>query len=187
MSGNSNHFESIPVERGKSNKPGRKVELIVCKGIGGRCRTPVGAAALVTVTLFCDCGHRHAVALGVFLIKGQILSRMKEDDPMFARQVRMHLKADGRPGFVRAIDHEAIPALKKFTGFTGEIVLVSNDGRDAIGISLWDTKEHAETYNRQGYADIMKTPEKFTEGKPELRTYEVTNSTIEKIAVRKAA
>lgn len=106
---------------------------------------------------------------------------------MFARHVRMHLKADGRPGFVKAIDNETIPALKKFAGFSGEIVLVSNDGRDAIGISLWDNKEHAETYNRQGYSDVLKALEKFTDGKPELRTYEVTNSTVEKLSVRKAA
>jgi hypothetical protein len=106
---------------------------------------------------------------------------------MFARHIRMHLKADGRPGFVKAIDNATIPALKKFAGFAGEIVLVSNDGRDAIGISLWDNKEHAETYNRQGAADVLKNLEKFTEGKPELRTYEVTNSTIEKLSARKAA
>ncbi len=107
---------------------------------------------------------------------------------MFARHVRMHLKADGRPGLVRAIDTETIPALKKFLGFTGEIVLVSNDGKEAIGISLWDNKEHAETYNRQGYADVLKSLENFMEGKPELQTYEVTNSTVEKIvAARKAA
>jgi heme-degrading monooxygenase HmoA len=106
---------------------------------------------------------------------------------MFARHVRMHLKADGRPGFVQAIDHETIPDLKKFAGFTGEIVLVSSDGREAIGISLWDNKEHAETYNRQGYPEVLKSLEKFVEGKPELRTYEVTNSTIEKLSARKAA
>ena len=106
---------------------------------------------------------------------------------MFAIHVRMHLKADGRPGFVRAIDTETIPALKKFLGFTGEIVMVSNDGKEAIGISLWDNKEHAEAYNRQGYADVLKSLEKFTDGKPELQTYEVTNSTVEKISVRKAA
>ncbi|HET9179224.1 MAG TPA: hypothetical protein VFQ24_12780 [Terriglobia bacterium] len=106
---------------------------------------------------------------------------------MFARHVRMHLKADGRPGFVRAIDTETIPALKKFLGFTGEIVMVSNDGKEAVGISLWDNKEHAEAYNRQGYADVLKSLEKFTDGQPELQTYEVTNSTVEKISVRKAA
>jgi len=106
---------------------------------------------------------------------------------MFARHVRMRLKVDGRPGFVKAIDNETIPALKKFAGFSSEIVLVSNDGREAIGISLWDSKEHAEIYNRQGSADVFKALEKFTEGKPELRTYEITNSTIEKLSVRKAA
>lgn len=106
---------------------------------------------------------------------------------MFARHVRMHLKADGRPGFVRAIDNEVIPALKKFTGFTGEVMLISNDGKEAIGISLWDNKEHAETYHQKGYPEILRSLEKFTEGKPELRTYEVSNSTVEKIPVRKAA
>ncbi|MEJ2007987.1 MAG: hypothetical protein P8Z30_07500 [Acidobacteriota bacterium] len=85
------------------------------------------------------------------------------------------------------MDNEVIPALRKFTGFNGEITLVSNDGREATGISLWDNKEHAEAYNRQGYPQVLKALEKFTEGKPELRTYEVTNSTVEKIAVRKAA
>lgn len=106
---------------------------------------------------------------------------------MFVRHVRMRLKGDGRPGFVRAIDSETIPALKKFTGFSGEIMLVSTDGRESVGISMWDTRDHAEAYNRQGYADILKALEKFTEGKPELRTYEITNSTIERIPVRKAA
>ena len=106
---------------------------------------------------------------------------------MFARHVRMHLKADGRPGFVKAIDGEVIPSLKKFTGFSGELVLISNDGKEAIGISLWDNKEHAELYNKKGYADVMKSLEKYTEGKPELLTYEVTNSVVEKLHVRKAA
>lgn len=106
---------------------------------------------------------------------------------MFARHVRIRLKVDGRPGFVKATDSETIPALKKFAGFTGELMLVSSDGKEAVGISLWDTQEHAEAYSRQGYADVLKSLEKFTERKPELLTYEVTNSTIEKLSVRKAA
>lgn len=106
---------------------------------------------------------------------------------MFARHVRMRLKVDGLPGFVKATDNETIPTLKKFAGFAGEIMLVSSDGKEAVGISLWETKEHAEIYNRQGSADIFKALEKFTEGKPELLTYDVTNSTIEKLSVRKAA
>ena len=106
---------------------------------------------------------------------------------MFARHVRLHLKADGHASFVRAIDEEIIPTLKKFAGFNGEIAMVSSDGREAIGISLWDNKEHAEAYNQKGYAGVLKSLEKFVEGKPELRTYEVTNSTVEKLPVRKAA
>lgn len=106
---------------------------------------------------------------------------------MFARIVRMKLRPDGGKGFARAIDDEIIPSLRKFTGFTGEIAMVSSDGKEAIGISLWDRKESAETYNQKGYGGILKALEKFVEGKAELRTYEVTNSTVEKLPVRKAA
>lgn len=106
---------------------------------------------------------------------------------MFTRVVRMHLKPEGKKGFVQAIDNEAIPALKKFAGFEGEVAMVSSDGREAIGISLWDRKEHAEIYNQKGYAGVLKSLTKYTEGKPELRTYEVTNSTIATLPIRKAA
>ena len=106
---------------------------------------------------------------------------------MFARIVRMKLRPDGSKGFARAIDDEIIPTLKKYAGFTGEIAMVSSDGKEAIGISLWDRKENAETYNQRGYAGVLKALEKFVEGKAELHNYEVTNSTVEKLPVRKAA
>ncbi len=106
---------------------------------------------------------------------------------MFARIVRMKLKPEGGKGFARAIDDEIIPTLTKYTGFAGEIAMVSSDGKEAIGISLWDRKESAETYNQKGYAGVLKALEKYVEGKSELHTYQVTNSTVEKLLVRKAA
>jgi hypothetical protein len=106
---------------------------------------------------------------------------------VFARIVRMKLKTTGDPGYARAINEEAIPALQKFPGFVGEVAMVSSDGKEAIGISLWDTKENAETYNRKGYASVLKTLDEHIKGKPELHTYEVTNSTFESLPVRKAA
>ncbi|HVA01555.1 MAG TPA: hypothetical protein VMV34_07865 [Terriglobia bacterium] len=106
---------------------------------------------------------------------------------MFARIVRMKLKTSGDPGYARTIDEETIPTLQKFTGFVGEVAMVSSDGKEAIGISLWDRKENAEAYDRKGYAGVLKTLDKHLTGEPELQTYEVTNSTFEALPVRKAA
>lgn len=106
---------------------------------------------------------------------------------MFARIVRMNLKAGLGHGYARAIDKETIPTLRKFTGFAGEIAMVSSDGKEAIGISLWDRKENAESYNRKGFAGVIKALEKYVEGEPELQTYEVTNSTFEVLPIRKVA
>ncbi len=106
---------------------------------------------------------------------------------MFARIVRTKLKTHGDPGYARTINNEIIPALEKFTGFVGQVSMVSSDGKEAIGISLWDTEENAETYNRKGYASVLKSLDKHIKGEPELQTYEVTNSTFAALPVRKAA
>ena len=106
---------------------------------------------------------------------------------MFARIVRMNLKTGKGPDFARAIDDEVIPKLHKFPGFVGEIAMVSSAGDKAIGISLWDRKESAESYRRKGYADVVKTLDKCLKGEAELQTYEVTNSSFEALPIRKVA
>ena len=106
---------------------------------------------------------------------------------MFARILRMKLKPEGGKGIGRALDDEIIPTLKRFAGFAGEFTLVSSDGKEALGITLWDRRENAEAYNQEGSASVLKTLAKYTEGKSELRTYDVTHSTVEKLPVRKAA
>lgn len=106
---------------------------------------------------------------------------------MFARITRVSLKPGSRGGYTRAIDDEVLPKMKKFAGFAGQISLISSDGKEGIGISLWHRREDAEAYQRKGYADVMKALERFTVGGSEVHTYDVTNSTIEALLVRKAA
>lgn len=106
---------------------------------------------------------------------------------MFARITRLNLKPGSKAGYTRAIDDEVFPKMKKFAGFTGQISLISSDGKGGIGISLWHRREGTEEYRRMAFTDVMKGLEKFTEGKAEVQTYEVTNSTVEALAVRKAA
>jgi hypothetical protein len=106
---------------------------------------------------------------------------------MFARSVSMHLKANNAADFSRTIKDEVIPLLRKQKGFLDEIVLAVPGKTEAVGISLWDRKESAETYNRETYPQVQKTLENVLEGTPVVKTYEVTNSTFHKIAAHAAA
>ena len=75
---------------------------------------------------------------------------------MFARTVSFHLKP-GRAGeFTRLLDQDVIPVLRKQKGFQDEISLVAAGGAEAVGISVWNLKEDAETYARGAYAGVLK-------------------------------
>src|SRR5271166_2178374 len=71
-------------------------------------------------------------------------------------------------------------------GYLAEITLVATGGAEALAISLWDKKENAETYNRDTYPAVLKTLAKVVEGNPQVRTYEVCNSTSHNIAAQVA-
>ena len=106
---------------------------------------------------------------------------------MFARTVSFHLKP-GRGGeFTRLLDQDIIPVLRKQKGFQDEISLVAAGGAEAVGISVWDLKENAETYARSAYAGVLKALEPVVEGTPQVQTYEVSNSTFRNFAARASA
>ena len=107
---------------------------------------------------------------------------------MFARIVTMNLKSTTpRLEFSKAIENEIIPVLRKQKGFQDEITFVAPSGTEVVGISLWDQKENAELYNRGTYPEVLKTLARVVEGTPEVRTFEVANSTFHEIAARIAA
>ena len=106
---------------------------------------------------------------------------------MFARNVSIHLKPNSSAAFTKQIENETIPTLRKQKGFQGEITFLAPGGAEAVGISLWDTKENAEAYGKNGYPEVMKNLNKFFEGSPRVQTYEVANSTFHKISATVAA
>ncbi len=105
---------------------------------------------------------------------------------MFARIVTVNLKPGEGSGYARMIEQEVIPILRKFAGFRDEIAMVSTDGKQAVGMSLWERREDADAYSRDSYADVLKAMEKHIEGKPVLVTYDVTTSTAHAIETLKA-
>jgi hypothetical protein len=106
---------------------------------------------------------------------------------MFARSVSFHLKPGRAAQFTQLLDKDIIPLLRKQKGFQDEIAFVAPGGADAVGISVWDLKENAETYARGAYPGVLKSLEQVVEGTPRVETYDVSNSTFHKIAGRATA
>ena len=106
---------------------------------------------------------------------------------MFARNVSIRLKPNSASEFTRMIENETLPQLRKQKGFQDEITFLVTGGSEAVGISLWDQKENAEAYGRDTYPGVLKALDRVVEGTPQVRTYEVSNSTFHKIAARVAA
>ena len=103
---------------------------------------------------------------------------------MYVRQVSMELRPDSRADFTRKIESEILPLLRKQKGFQDEITFVNPAGKDAFAVSLWDSKESAEAYNRTTFAEITKLLSKLVEGTPRVKTFEVANSTFHNIAAK---
>jgi len=101
---------------------------------------------------------------------------------MFARTVTVRLKSNAVADFNRTLEKEIVPILRRQKGFQDELTLVTPDGTEAIGISLWDNKQSAEAYQREGYPEVQKLLSKSIEGTPQVKAYEVPYSTLSKVA-----
>jgi len=101
---------------------------------------------------------------------------------MFSRNVTMHLKPRSVDEFTRTIENEVLPVLRKQKGFLDELTFVVADGTEALGVSLWDLKANADAYDGGTYRQVLKALSKVIDGTPQVRTYEVCNSTFHKIA-----
>ncbi len=101
---------------------------------------------------------------------------------MYARRVSLQLKPNSTAEFTQRLEKQVIPMLRKQNGFKDEITFVVPAGTEAFGVSLWDSKENADAYNRGPYAEVTKIMASLVEGTPRVDTYEVSNSTFHKIS-----
>jgi heme-degrading monooxygenase HmoA len=103
---------------------------------------------------------------------------------MFAHYVALKLKPNTTSEFTRLFDNRIIPMLRERKGFRDEITLAAPERATAIVISIWDTKENAETYNRAKFKEVLQTLSPLIEGVPEVETLQVTGSTLQKMSAR---
>ncbi len=106
---------------------------------------------------------------------------------MFARQVTLNLKPNTVGEFSRTIEREVIPLLRKQKGFQDEVTFIAWEGTEAVAISIWDLKENGEEYGRRAYPEVLRLLAELVEGIPQVRTYEVSNSTFHTSAARATA
>jgi len=102
---------------------------------------------------------------------------------MYARMVKMNLKPNRIAEFNETLEKQVIPMLRKEKGFQDEITFAGPSGTEMVAISLWDRKESAESFSGHPYSEVLKSLTNVLEGTPQVKTYEVGNSTFHKIGV----
>jgi quinol monooxygenase YgiN len=112
--------------------------------------------------------------------------KSKKEMFMFARSVTMRLKPNAVAEFNKTFEKEILPLLQKQKGFRDALALISSNGSEVLGIGFWDQRQDAEAYNRSAYQDVQKMLSKVIEGTPQVQTYEVSHSTVNKMAAHTA-
>jgi len=100
---------------------------------------------------------------------------------MFARNVSIRLKPNMLPMFTKTLEDQILPMLRKQVGFQDAIVL-ENEGTHVTAISLWDSREHADAYDKSTFPQVLKSLEKALDGQPKVRVVTVVHSTSHQLA-----
>jgi heme-degrading monooxygenase HmoA len=105
---------------------------------------------------------------------------------MFARHVTVKLKPGTLAEFTRVMDNEILPWLRQQKGFLDTITLAVPSGREVVSISFWDQEESAQVYDSTGYPEVLHILQKILAGTPQVRTFDVVSSTLQKVDLSKA-
>ena len=101
---------------------------------------------------------------------------------MFVRKVSVRLKTDGAGEFIRKMEDEIIPLLRKQQGFLDELTLISQSGKEVYAYSFWENSADAEKYDHAAFAHVTKLLSDVIDGALRVHTYMVANSTFHKMA-----
>lgn len=97
---------------------------------------------------------------------------------MFARNVSVHLKPAMLNDYTRTFEKDVLPLLRRQKGFQNEITFCNPNSLDLTAISLWDTRENADLYSKNSYAEVLTLLAKTIDGTPQVRSEDVVHSTF---------
>jgi len=101
---------------------------------------------------------------------------------MYVRKVSMRLKSEAGSEFIRKMENEIIPLLRKQRGFLDEMTLLAQSGKEVYAYSFWESSTDAESYEKNEFARVTGMLAGVIEGSLRVHTYTVANSTFHKMA-----
>ena len=107
---------------------------------------------------------------------------------MFTRIVEITAKSGKAGELSRTVNEKVISILRDQPGFVDEIVLVSDDNPDRVlALSFWKTRQDLEKYGREVFPRVNDVIRNLFADTPQVRTFEVTTSTVREIVGERAA
>ena len=107
---------------------------------------------------------------------------------MFTRIVEMTARPGKAMDLALALNNNVLPTLRKQSGFIDEIVMDSNaDPEILLEISLWESKTDADRYAHTEFTHVIDGLTDLIHAMPQVRTFNVKQSTIHRISADKAA
>ena len=97
---------------------------------------------------------------------------------MYSRHITMQINKNVLPKFPEVIQNQILPLLRRQKGFLEELILMAPNKTEVVAISLWENKEFAEMYNREFYPEVVKILNRYVEGLPIVKMFEVEYSTL---------
>jgi heme-degrading monooxygenase HmoA len=101
---------------------------------------------------------------------------------MFARFVSLQLKPNASSQFTEILEKKIVPALRKQKGFKDEMLFLVPGAPEVVAISLWESRENMEAWERAGYPELVKLLANVVEKAPEVKTYQLGLSTLHKLS-----
>jgi heme-degrading monooxygenase HmoA len=115
------------------------------------------------------------------------LAHEPKEHPMFVRKVSMRLKTEAAAEFIRKMENEVIPLLRKQKGFLDEMTLIAQSGKEVYAYSFWENTNDAENYDKNEFAQVTGMLSGVIEGALRIHTYMVANSTFHKMTTAVAS
>ena len=95
---------------------------------------------------------------------------------MFTHRAKIQLKPNSFIELSQKIHNQIMPALRLQKGFCSGVTSIDTIWQTAIEDTSWETKEDAETYQRNGYPETLKILYGLTDSEPATSIFEVSDS-----------
>src|SRR3989442_1614055 len=99
-------------------------------------------------------------------------------DRMIARILSLQLKPNASAAFVELFEKTVVPTLREQKGFKDEMLFVVPGGPEVVAVSLWESRQDAEAYERATYPQLLKALADVIERAPVVGTFQLAYSTL---------